>query len=55
MNDRSGLKLSMNSSTKGIKTTRPIVTRLGTFVSSRRRFPISYRRPSASSSTTPSP
>ncbi len=40
---RSGLKLSMNSSTKGTSTTRPIVTRFGRFVNSRRRLPT--RRP----------
>src|SRR4029078_2859799 len=38
MNVRSGLKLSMNSSTSGINTTRLIVTRLGRLVTSRRMF-----------------
>src|SRR6185436_9656926 len=38
MNVRNGLKLSMNTSTNGISTTRPIVTRFGRLVISRRRF-----------------
>src|SRR5450755_2206362 len=38
---RRGLKLSMKSSTNGMKATRPMVTRFGTLVSSRRRLPIS--------------
>src|SRR5215831_669225 len=38
MNVRSGLKLSMKYSTSGITTTRPIVTRFGRLVTSRRRL-----------------
>ena len=57
---RSGLKLSMKKSTNGTSTTRPMVTRLGRFVSSPRKVFFAtqspyQRRPPASSNTTPSP
>ena len=48
----------MKNSTNGIRTTRPIVTRLGRLVSSRSRFggpPLAVQPFGVSSSTTPSP